>query len=151
VSHVNSKRETLGSKVAKSYLILILLTLGLLTPVILTQSAKYYSEELRRALESQAVLIADSASRVISQAPTGDVDLQRHVLSLAKGIHARITMISESGRVIADSQVSAVGLENHAGRPEVREALQGRIGFSKRWSSSVGVSLCQLSAQGQDT
>ncbi|HEU4884578.1 MAG TPA: ATP-binding protein [Longimicrobium sp.] len=53
----------------------------------------------------------------------------------------RVTLIARDGRVIGDSEVPDAGLarlENHGGRPEVREALQGRMGRAVRLSTSVG-------------
>ncbi|HEX6368302.1 MAG TPA: ATP-binding protein [Longimicrobium sp.] len=53
----------------------------------------------------------------------------------------RVTLIARDGRVIGDSEVPDAGLarlENHGRRPEVREALQGRMGRAVRLSTSVG-------------
>jgi two-component system phosphate regulon sensor histidine kinase PhoR len=53
----------------------------------------------------------------------------------------RVTLIDRDGRVIGDSEVPDAGLarlENHGGRPEVREALRGRMGRAVRLSTSVG-------------
>lgn len=143
------RRNTLGLRIAKNYFILMLLTMGLLTPVILTQAARYYSAELRQSLESHSVLVADYVGRLMAEG-TSELALERQILDLAKSTRSRITIISPSGRVIADSQVAAVGLENHGDRPEVREALRGRIAFSKRWSSSLGTSLLYAAAPIKD-
>jgi two-component system phosphate regulon sensor histidine kinase PhoR len=51
---------------------------------------------------------------------------------------ARVTLIAPGGSVLADSERDAGTMENHAGRPEVREALQGRPGSSVRHSSTLG-------------
>ncbi|HEX2080395.1 MAG TPA: ATP-binding protein [Longimicrobium sp.] len=53
----------------------------------------------------------------------------------------RVTLIDPDGRVIGDSEVPDEGLarlENHGNRPEVREALAGRVGRAVRVSASVG-------------
>lgn len=53
----------------------------------------------------------------------------------------RVTIIAPDGRVIGDSEVPDAGLaalENHGGRPEIREALRGRMGRAVRLSTSVG-------------
>jgi two-component system phosphate regulon sensor histidine kinase PhoR len=49
----------------------------------------------------------------------------------------RITVISADGRVLADSQSETATMENHAQRPEFREAMQTGEGFSTRDSVSV--------------
>jgi two-component system phosphate regulon sensor histidine kinase PhoR len=56
----------------------------------------------------------------------------------------RVTVIAPDGRVLGDSQVALADLgrvENHAGRPEVRAALAGRIGHALRRSATVDVPL----------
>ena len=53
----------------------------------------------------------------------------------------RVTLVAPDGRVIGDSEVpdaGLAGLENHGGRPEIREALAGRLGRAVRLSTSVG-------------
>jgi two-component system phosphate regulon sensor histidine kinase PhoR len=61
------------------------------------------------------------------------------VRELARSANARLTIIAQDGRVVLDSEVDPARMENHANRPEVREALQGRVGFSTRTSVSMGV------------
>lgn len=50
---------------------------------------------------------------------------------------ARVTIIAEDGQVLADSQSDTATMENHAGRPEVREALANGEGRSKRHSVTI--------------
>lgn len=53
----------------------------------------------------------------------------------------RVTIVAPDGRVIGDSEVpdgELARLENHGARPEIREALAGRLGRAVRLSTSVG-------------
>lgn len=50
----------------------------------------------------------------------------------------RITLIEENGIVFYDSETKDTIRENHKGRPEIEDALKGKIGFSKRYSKTVG-------------
>jgi len=50
---------------------------------------------------------------------------------------ARITVITENGLVLADSQSDPLTMENHAGRPEVIEALTIGTGHSIRHSVTI--------------
>jgi two-component system phosphate regulon sensor histidine kinase PhoR len=53
----------------------------------------------------------------------------------------RITLVGHDGRIVGDSEASASqlgALENHAGRPEIRAALDSGSGWSRRASASVG-------------
>ena len=49
----------------------------------------------------------------------------------------RITIIDPEGTVVADSENDPASMENHAGRPEVQDALKGRRGVSTRFSSTM--------------
>jgi two-component system, OmpR family, phosphate regulon sensor histidine kinase PhoR len=60
--------------------------------------------------------------------------------SLATAALARVTIIRRDGAVIGDSEVDPArlqGLESHAGRPEVIEALAHGLGSSTRRSSTL--------------
>jgi two-component system, OmpR family, phosphate regulon sensor histidine kinase PhoR len=50
---------------------------------------------------------------------------------------ARVTVIASDGVVLADSQSDIETMENHAGRPEVRDALAGGEGHSSRHSVTI--------------
>ena len=50
------------------------------------------------------------------------------VRELARSSGGRMTLIAPDGRVLLDSDADPERMENHASRPEVREALQGRVG-----------------------
>jgi len=63
----------------------------------------------------------------------------RSVRDLAHAAGGRLTVIAPDGHVLLDSEADPAHMENHAGRPEVRAALQGRIGSAERSSASVGI------------
>lgn len=63
---------------------------------------------------------------------------QSIVVDLADRAQARLTVIDDSGVVLADSEADPQHMENHASRPEFVESLQGRIAVSRRLSSTVG-------------
>ncbi len=50
---------------------------------------------------------------------------------------ARVTVITESGQVLADSQADAATMENHSNRPEVRQAFAAGDGRSIRHSATI--------------
>ena len=59
----------------------------------------------------------------------------------------RVTFVAGDGTVVGDSHVPLARLPevaNHAGRPEVREAREGRIGTAMRRSETVGRELYYL-------
>ena len=57
---------------------------------------------------------------------------------LGKLTSTRLTVILASGKVAGDSQEDPERMDNHADRPEFREAMQGRVGVSTRFSFTLG-------------
>lgn len=64
---------------------------------------------------------------------------QRRLKALAQAAGARVTVIAQDGRVLADSEADTAHMENHRNRPEVMEALRGGVGSSIRHSATIGV------------
>jgi two-component system phosphate regulon sensor histidine kinase PhoR len=110
---------------------------------------------LNRALESFAVeslearlagagrLLAGEARGLVARRAS-PAELRAFVLRTARPLEARVTVIAADGRVLGDSEVAPEDLarvENHAGRPEVRAALAGRIGRDLRTSATIDVPL----------
>lgn len=65
----------------------------------------------------------------------------------------RVTLVSPAGVVLGDSEVPADSmrhLENHGTRPEVRQALAGRVGRAVRMSASVRVDHLYLARRTAD-
>lgn len=56
---------------------------------------------------------------------------------LGKEIQTRITVIDTGGVALADSEKDAALMENHQNRPEIIEALEGKIGRSLRFSATL--------------
>lgn len=56
---------------------------------------------------------------------------------IAQAAGARITLVDRKGTVLADSEVDPRTMENHADRPEMRDALAGRRGSSIRPSGTL--------------
>jgi two-component system phosphate regulon sensor histidine kinase PhoR len=67
--------------------------------------------------------------------------LDRLCAQLAADLDARLTVIAPDGRVLGESTRSSESLENHADRPEIRDALASGTGRSIRHSATVGTRL----------
>jgi len=68
-----------------------------------------------------------------------DGPLQRSVGQLVAGTDLRVTVIAPDGTVLADSEETPSAMGNHADRPEVIEALAGRVGKDTRLSTTQRV------------
>jgi two-component system phosphate regulon sensor histidine kinase PhoR len=101
-----------------------------------TASRETHSVEIR--LISEAHLVAYD----LTDAP--GAELTRLVSAAGGRAQARITVITHAGVVLADSQHDPKTMENHATRPEVRQALQGKTGASVRHSATLDRDLCYV-------
>jgi two-component system phosphate regulon sensor histidine kinase PhoR len=64
-------------------------------------------------------------------------EINSFIKDFGKKIQTRITIVDGDGVVLADSEEDYRKMENHRYRPEILEALQGKIGKSIRWSDTV--------------
>lgn len=70
-----------------------------------------------------------------------------HRVGLESGY--RLTVIRADGTVLGDSDESPDLMENHADRPELQAALQGQVGRSQRYSSTLGHQRLYVAIAGQ--
>jgi two-component system phosphate regulon sensor histidine kinase PhoR len=100
-------------------------------------------DHTRQALFAEARLMAHVVEGPL-RGGAEPLELDRLVDAAAQKLGARVTIIDVNGRVLADSAVSGpelLALENHADRPEVREAMALRTGSSVRRSATTGQEL----------
>jgi two-component system, OmpR family, phosphate regulon sensor histidine kinase PhoR len=130
------------------------LVLGTLFVLISTMAVLLWAAErsLRRDLEGDIARSLESEAQLISEALPGDsLAWDETVHRLARQNNHRITVVDRDGRVRADSHFPPgplPAIENHAGRPEIRAALQGRKGVSSRRSQTVGRDLLYVAVPG---
>jgi two-component system, OmpR family, phosphate regulon sensor histidine kinase PhoR len=106
----------------------VLLVLAVLLDRVLE---RYFVDELTESLVSQARAVQETL-------PPGDA-LEAEIVRLGRAMGSRITIIRTDGVVLADSERDPTTLENHRNRPEVRQALDGRVGVSSRPSATIGI------------
>jgi len=125
------------------------LALAFLTLLLVALLGADYSAEraLRRDYERAGLeqleaiaRIGQSHAPVLSAVPPFKTEetngLQTWVSEMASS-GARITVITAQGLVLADSQSDPQTMENHAGRPELKEALANGSGHSIRHSVTI--------------
>lgn len=125
---------------------LLVLLLGLV--VLLWTADRLLRRDLERdmavTLERQAILIREAV-------PSDPAQAQQQLHRMAAEAGLRITLIARDGTVVAESDYATYPLpplQNHAGRPEVREALEGRTGVAQRRSETVGRALLYVAVPG---
>ncbi len=75
--------------------------------------------------------------RMIAAVPPQTLFQEFSRIAAASG--ARVTLITQDGTVLCDSEADAKHMENHRNRPELIAALDGREGSSVRPSPTIGV------------
>ncbi|MBA0085144.1 MAG: PAS domain-containing protein, partial [Acidobacteria bacterium Pan2503] len=118
----------------------------------------YYAERtLRRDYERAGFERLTSIARVALSSPppvssfsttsrTPSPALREWLTKMASS-GVRVTVITSDGLVLADSQSDPQTMENHAGRPEIREALANGDGLSIRHSVSINGDLLYYAAR----
>ena len=93
---------------------------------------------LQETLVTHATLLHDAFAHLVDSPPAGG-GLQARAQRYARTLGARVTVIGADGAVLAESDRESVReMENHAGRPEVRQALAGTVGSDVRRSTTLG-------------
>lgn len=98
----------------------------------------------RVAMLVQARTLADQASAIMAEGNWND--LQELAERYAGLSGERVTFILPDGRVAADSDEDPIGMDNHANRPEVQDALSGQEATSIRISNTLFMNLLYAAA-----
>jgi two-component system phosphate regulon sensor histidine kinase PhoR len=131
----------------QSMLVLSLTTLGLslsfILSVLLFMDGLYYETNSRNLRETARLFLASLPRDRLRAVFAGEEQAgpAPWLEGLPKESAYRISFIGKDGGVLADSRFPPGDLENHGDRPEVREALAGREGQSRRSSASMGTEL----------
>ncbi len=125
---------------------LLLVSVGLICVSVIAGDA-YFNRALDRELTERThedlLVRLRLLERDVSASPAGPGDQvawDRLADDLGRRAGARVTLIRADGVVLGDSDVATADLatlQNHAERPEVRDALTRGRGQSARWSSTV--------------
>ena len=93
---------------------------------------------LRQVALDSAFLQLEALGRLLeTQPPPQEQPALAAWMKWAAGSGARITLIASDGKVLGESARDPEGMENHANRPEVREALTSGRGRAVRHSATL--------------
>lgn len=125
-------------KLLLSSLLLIAVTLLVLDFYLSRYTAGRQEENVTQQLEAEAhILSGELGSVAVSQ-------LENWSQGAGERARARVTLIEPGGVVLADSQHDPETMENHAHRPEIREAKEKGRGKSIRHSATLNRDLCYV-------
>ena len=119
------------------FVLLVIVSMATLG-VYLTSSVKSNQlSSLRTQLENEAKITAEASLPGFTSQEGGN-SLDALAKKLGGQIGTRITIITLDGFVLGDSNEDPATMENHATRPEVKDALASGIGESTRYSTTLG-------------
>lgn len=132
----------LQTKIQKNMILIILVTLAIAyavtTLLVYRQTVDVMEKEVRQEAGYIQAAIEISGQSYLTELDAADKD-------------TRITLIMEQGEVLYDSdQAYEADLENHAGRPEVKEALQDGTGSNVRRSDTLNEEMYYYAVQLSD-
>ncbi len=128
--------------------------LGTSLVVLLALTVLFWSAErsFRHDLETEIGRSSErQAGLVLEALPTDSLAWRAAVRRLGQQHNLRITLIDRTGRVRAESDVAdlaTANIEDHADRPEVLAALDGRTGTATRRSETMGIEYYYVAVPG---
>jgi two-component system phosphate regulon sensor histidine kinase PhoR len=125
-----------------SYLGVILVAVVVLGITVDRVVERRATAALEESLATEAALVGEIVS------PQAPGELQATARRLGEGARVRITLIAADGRVLADSEHDPATMDNHATRPEVREARRAGRGHSVRRSATLGTDMLYVALRG---
>lgn len=100
-----------------------------------TSLREFYLQETEADLEARANLLS---SKVIDYLLDGQVEqLRDYSVHAGRESATRITVISDDGKVVVDSNENPEIMDNHRHRFEIEEAFSGGVGKSRRFSKTL--------------
>jgi len=129
------RRKRLVWQLFPAFLLVTFLSLVAVTWYAAESWRQFYLKQTAGDLETRARLVETQLQRIFSPAAGPRIDeLCKH---LGKISATRLTFILPSGQVVGDSDEDPPRMDNHGDRPEVKAALQGRVGVSTRFSYTL--------------
>ncbi|MCE2462990.1 MAG: HAMP domain-containing protein [Dehalococcoidia bacterium] len=128
--------RSLQWRIALAYTALIVISMVAASIYIFLYVRGSYISDLEVRLENEARLIGQTAESYF-QGQLDPGDIQAASERIGNLLDARISIIRPDGTVLSDTWDASAVMENHADRPEVRDALAAGIGRSTRFDSTV--------------
>ncbi|MGD9348621.1 MAG: PAS domain-containing protein, partial [Desulfobacterales bacterium] len=129
------KRKRLLWRLFPSYLLITLISLLAVSWYASGAMRQFFLDQTATDLKARATLLEKQISGLLSPLNAAAID---SICKEAGRLSAtRITVILPDGTVIGDSRETPHLMDNHANRPEIAAALDGRAGQSMRFSNTL--------------
>lgn len=99
----------------------------------------FYLEAIRGRLAEETRLAGELLRPQLAgyAGKRGREEIDRYVKELGERTSARITLVAPDGTVLGDTAQDAMVMDNHLNRPEIRQAMTGKVGSALRLSHTV--------------
>jgi len=116
---------------------LMLIVVSLLAAAWYSSSSlrSFYLQNVLKDLEGRSDFLSWQIQDRISKENAGEID--GFCKELGKKTATRLTVILPDGEVLGDTDEEPAKMENHSDRPEIKEALTGKVGTSTRYSYTL--------------
>jgi two-component system, OmpR family, phosphate regulon sensor histidine kinase PhoR len=131
-------KPSLLRRLFAGYVMLILTLTTIVSLLISRQTTENTLQEIHHSLFIHAQFLAELSKPVFPEADQSSlITINQTIVELGKKTQSRLTLISENGTVLADSQQSPLSMDNHAKRPEIIAARQQHIAPTTRFSQTL--------------
>ena len=124
-------KSRLFLKVFGTYFIIVILSLSVVTLLVSGEIRKSMIAKIEDELTTDARIIDLNSIK----------EIKTKIKQMADISNSRVTLIAETGKVLADSERDVAMLENHLNRPEIQEARVKGKGRATRFSKTIGVDM----------
>jgi len=129
------RKKRLIRQIYPSFLFITLVALTAVTWYISGTFRNFFIDQTRGDLQTRTNLVRDL---ILEQNIRGDSPaIDELCKRLKKHAETRITVVDTSGTVLGDSDEDPAYMDNHATRPEIAAALQGKVGAETRYSRTL--------------
>lgn len=135
MGNIKNRRKSIFFKLFGWQVLIILILSGLIFLFSFSSVKRHYIDTLQTNLINLAKTLSLKIIPLLEKKQFSELDLL--VKNLGKDINTRVTIVNNEGTVLADSERDPKTMENHRNRPEINRALQGIIGKSLRFSTTV--------------
>ena len=125
------------------FVLIQILILGVFLYYFTRNHTDFYISQLKVNLENESQLIKSNDKVDLKE--NSRVEIDSWAKKWGEKIDTRITIISKTGKVIADSTYNPLKMDNHIDRPELQEIIEGnKSGSSIRKSSTLNIEMLYL-------
>lgn len=137
------------ARIVKYTILLVMVAITIAGIFTIALSRYFYTYEIKNSCENIAILLAYQIEQQSSNLK--EINYQELAKEYSQLLNkkypnfdnfsfvTRITIINHDGTVLGESDSDTINMENHLYRKEIREAIDGNLGFDKRLSKTLNL------------